>query len=114
MSKNCKREITLTSQIEEAIGTPSVHIAIFSVHIAIFSPRYAESNWCFKEIVLKVEFRTTIIQVFYSVQPSELRWTHRETGLYDRVLSMLPWNPYILRSPRGENGVYVESLWEIE
>eukprot|EP00253_Pinus_taeda_P018174 PITA_18174 len=53
-------------QIEGAIRTASVHVAIFS-------PRYAESRWCLDELALMVESRNTIIPVFYGVQPAELR-----------------------------------------
>lgn len=103
----------LTCQIEGAIQTASVHIAIFS-------PRYAESVWCLKELVLMLKSKAPIIPVFYHVQPSELRWTQRQTGLYARVLRMLPWVfrmlPWFLRmlcSTRGENGVYARSLREL-
>ena len=91
------------SQIEGAIRTASVHIAIFS-------PRYAESIWCLKELVLMLESNKTIIPVFYGVQPSELRWTQRETGLYDTVLRMFPWVRTMLCRTRDENGVYARSL----
>eukprot|EP00253_Pinus_taeda_P003480 PITA_03480 len=104
----------LTCQIEGAIRTASVHIAIFS-------PRYAESVWCLKELVLMLKSKVPIIPVFYHVHPSELRWTQRETGLYARVSRMLPWFfrmlPCCLRmlcSTRGENGVYARSLRELE
>lgn len=106
-SRNCKKGIALTSQMEGAIRTTSFHIAIFS-------PRYAESSWCLKKIMLMVEFKTTIILVSYGVQPSELRWTQGETGLYDRVLSVLPWDLCMLCCTRGENGVYAGYLLELE
>lgn len=38
----------LTSQIEGAIRTTSVHIVIFSTN-------YAESNWCLNELLLMLE-----------------------------------------------------------
>eukprot|EP00253_Pinus_taeda_P029137 PITA_29137 len=72
----------LTCQIEGAIRTASVHIAIFS-------PRYAESVWCLKELVLMLKSKAPIIPVFYHVHPSELRWTQRETGVYARSLREL-------------------------
>lgn len=58
----------LTPQIEGAIRTASVHVTIFS-------RRYAQSPWCLKELALILESGSTIIPVFYHVDPSELRWT---------------------------------------
>lgn len=69
---------TITSQIQDAIKTASVHVAIFS-------PRYAESSWCLDELHLMVESGKPIISVFYGVQPTELRWTHGE-GVYAQAL----------------------------
>lgn len=69
----------LTCQIEGAIQTASVHIAIFS-------PRYAESEWCLNELLLMFDSRAPIIPVFYGVKPSDLRWSN---GLYDRGLQKL-------------------------
>jgi len=76
---------SLSPQIEGAIRTASVHIAIFS-------PRYAESRWCLDELVLIRKSGATIILVFYDVKPYELRWTgryaqaltiHEQKGRYD-------------------------------
>lgn len=76
----------ITPQIESAIRTASVHIAIFS-------PGYADSRWCLDELVLMLESRSksrsTIIPVFYGVQPSELRWTRGKNGVYARSLCVL-------------------------
>lgn len=69
---------TITSQIQDAIKTASVHVAIFS-------PRYAESSWCLDELHLMVESGKSIISVFYGVQPTELRRTHGE-GVYAQAL----------------------------
>eukprot|EP00253_Pinus_taeda_P007627 PITA_07627 len=72
--------------------TPQIHSAIrtASVHIAIFSPRYADSNWCLDELLLMFESGSTIIPVFYGVEPADLRWgTHGEKGVYGRSLQML-------------------------
>lgn len=49
-------------QIERAIKTASVHVAIFS-------QKYAESRWCLQELALMLESRSTIIPVFYDVDP---------------------------------------------
>lgn len=68
-----------TSQIEGAIRTASLHIAIFS-------PRYAESSWCLNEIVLMLESGSIIIPVYYHVKPSDLRWTSHRNGVYAEAL----------------------------
>jgi len=76
----------ITPQIKSAIRTASVHIAILS-------PGYADSQWCLDELVLMVESmsksRSTIIPVFYSVKPSDLRWTRGKKGVYARALCVL-------------------------
>jgi len=72
----------LTPQIEGAIKTASVHIAIFS-------PRYAESSWCLNELVQMLESGKTILPVFYNVNPSELRWTRGGDGVYAQALRVL-------------------------
>lgn len=73
----------ITPQIESAIRTASVHIAIFS-------PRYAQSNWCLNELLLMLESGSTILPVFYGVKPSDLRWvTQSETGVYGQALKTL-------------------------
>lgn len=61
-----------------------------------------------------VEFKTTIILVSYGVQPLKLRWTQRKTGLYNRVLSMLPRDHCKLCCKRGQNGVYGGSMLAFE
>lgn len=70
---------SLTSQIEGAIRTAFIHIAIFS-------PRYAESSWCLDELVLMLESRSTIIPIFHTVKPSELT---SENGKYAQHLRQL-------------------------
>lgn len=79
----------LSPQIEAAIRTAYVQIAIFS-------PRYAESRWCLDELVFMCESGATIVPIFYNVKPSELRskdkyalyvealTNHEQTGRYDR------------------------------
>jgi len=69
----------LTPQIEGAIESASVHVAIFS-------SGYAESTWCLKELVLMLESNSPIIPVFYHVKPAELRWAQ---GGYARALREL-------------------------
>lgn len=75
----------LTCQINRAIATASVHIAILS-------PKYAESRWCLEELVLMLESGTTIIPVFYHVKPSDLR----------------------IKTGKGEDGVYGRALRDLE
>jgi len=72
----------ITEQIKEAIRTASVHVAIFS-------PKYAESSWCLKELVLMLESSSTVIPVFYNVKPSDLRWARGGDGVYARSLGEL-------------------------
>jgi len=76
----------ITPQIDSAVRTASVHIAIFS-------PGYAYSKWCLDELVLMVETmsksKSTIIPVFYGVEPAELRWTQSKNGVYARALCVL-------------------------
>ena len=72
----------LNSQIESAIRTTAVQIAIFS-------PRYALSSWCLNELLYifdMLERGSTILPVFYNVKPSDLRWA---TGLYAESLRSL-------------------------
>lgn len=74
---------TLTSQLQEAIKTASIHVAIFS-------PGYADSEWCLNELVLMVESRAPIIPVFYNVQPTDLRHTQdKDKGKYAESLRIL-------------------------
>jgi len=71
------------SQIEHAIRSASVHVAVFS-------PKYAESEWCLRELLLMLESRAPIIPVFYHVQPADLRWTGEDkTGVYAKALHRL-------------------------
>lgn len=64
----------MTAQVEGAIRTASVHVAIFT-------PTYAESSWCLDELVLMLESGSTIIPVFYKVEPLDLRWTRGGDGV---------------------------------
>ncbi|KAH9303230.1 hypothetical protein KI387_014813, partial [Taxus chinensis] len=51
-----------------------------AVHIAIFSERYASSPWCLAELCLMLETGAKIVPVFYDVTPSDLRYI--EKGRY--------------------------------
>eukprot|EP00253_Pinus_taeda_P030631 PITA_30631 len=76
----------LKPQIEGAIRTASVHVAIFS-------PNYAQSSWCLDELVLMREQMlksgSTIIPVFYKVEPADLRHTRGGDRVYARHLAAL-------------------------
>lgn len=75
--------------------TPQINGAIkaSSVSIAIFSPQYCESSWCLNELLLMLECKrtkgSTILPIFFHVEPSVLRWTEGEKGVYGEALSSL-------------------------
>jgi len=114
-----------TPQIVGAIRTASVHVAIFS-------PRHAESSWCFKELEQMLESGSTIIPVFYKVEPSDLRWTRGGDQDYARTVSILlcmlvlciPLSIFvrillciplcIIPWTLGENGVYARDLRRLQ
>lgn len=87
-----KGNCNLSTEIERAIRSASVHVAIFS-------PRYAESSWCLNELDLMVNSGSTIIPVFYHVKPADLRWTRDEEGWLAQTLRNFPWGT------RGKDGV---------
>eukprot|EP00253_Pinus_taeda_P032894 PITA_32894 len=66
-------------QIEHAIQSASVHVAILS-------PGYADSEWCLNELIMMLDSKDPIIPVFYHVKPSELR---RTLGSYGKALDNL-------------------------
>jgi len=70
------------------IITPQTERAIrgASVHIAIFSKNYAESIWCLHELSLMLKSQSTILPVFYDVEPSVLQDTD---GRYSKCLKKL-------------------------
>eukprot|EP00253_Pinus_taeda_P034129 PITA_34129 len=70
-------------QIEHAIQSASVHVAILS-------PRYADSEWCLNELLLMLDSGAPIIPVFYHVTPTEVR---RTTGKYGKALDNLARKP---------------------
>eukprot|EP00253_Pinus_taeda_P031481 PITA_31481 len=91
----------LTPQIESAIRTSSVNIAIFSRN-------YAYSKWCLDELVLMVEcmskYKSTIIPVFYDgVKPTELRWLEGGKGVYAKALSELQEKKDVDGGPRYDS-----------
>eukprot|EP00253_Pinus_taeda_P036650 PITA_36650 len=77
---------TVNPQLESAVRTSSVNIAIFS-------PNYAESKWCLDELLNMVDsmskYKSTIIPVFYGVTPAEVRRTQGGKGVYAQALYKL-------------------------
>lgn len=71
---------TICSALQEAIGSSSVRIAIFSKN-------YAHSTWCLAELcwMLKPSHDSRVIPVFYDVEPADLR--HIERGPYAQAFS---------------------------
>eukprot|EP00253_Pinus_taeda_P022294 PITA_22294 len=69
---------TFPSQIEAAIRSAAIHIAVFS-------PTYADSQWCLDELIGMISTGATILPVFYNVEPSELRRTGKD-GRYAEAL----------------------------
>ncbi|KAH9288589.1 hypothetical protein KI387_032706, partial [Taxus chinensis] len=65
----------LPEAIQEAMRTSSLHIAIFS-------EKYAQSPWCLAELSFMLKTGTTIIPIFYHVQPADLRWVFQGKGMY--------------------------------
>jgi hypothetical protein len=68
-----------TPQIEDAIRSASVHVAIFSVG-------YVDSIWCLNELVQMLDSKAPIIPVFYHVKPTELRRTRGRKTRYAEAL----------------------------
>lgn len=80
-NKELKVGENFPSQIIEAITNASVHVGIFS-------ERYAESEWCLRELVYMLDSGAPIVPVFYHVEPAVLRWTQGR-GLYAEALGKL-------------------------
>ncbi|GLJ10584.1 hypothetical protein SUGI_0131140 [Cryptomeria japonica] len=70
----------IPTEIEEAMRS-------VSVHIAIFSPNYARSPWCLAELSFMLKTKAKIIPVFYHVDPSDLRWVAQGKGEYAPAFS---------------------------
>jgi len=85
-----------THQIDDAIRSASVHVAIFS-------SGYADSKWCLDELVQMLDSKMPIIPVFYGVKPTELR----------RTLGKKKSDAETLES-RGKKRSYAEALEELE
>ncbi|XP_057839604.2 disease resistance protein RPV1 isoform X2 [Cryptomeria japonica] len=66
---------SMPRELEEAMASASIHIAIFSQY-------YAQSPQCLAELTFMIKTRTTIIPIFYHVEPSYLRWLVIGKGTY--------------------------------
>ncbi|XP_059070175.1 probable 2' cyclic ADP-D-ribose synthase BdTIR [Cryptomeria japonica] len=75
----------IPAQIQEAIRTATLHIAIFSVN-------YADSPWCLAELSSMLKTGNRIIPVFYHVDPSDLRWVGQGKGIYAAAFSQYQLN----------------------
>ncbi|XP_059065247.1 disease resistance protein Roq1-like isoform X2 [Cryptomeria japonica] len=53
-----------------------------SLHIAIFSQNYAQSPWCLAELSFMLKTGAKIIPIFYHVEPSEIRLIDQGRGIY--------------------------------
>lgn len=93
---------SIDSQLEGAIATASVNVAIFS-------QRYAQSKWCLNELVQMnnrmQKGEASIIPIFYKVNPCDLRirTDDGQHGLFGQILGFLGCSA-------GNNGVYAEAL----
>eukprot|EP01018_Ginkgo_biloba_P021935 Gb_11466 [translate_table: standard] len=63
----------IPANVQEAVRSASLHIAIFSEN-------YAESPWCLEELSLMLKTGGKIIPVFYHLKPCALRYN--EKGVY--------------------------------
>ncbi|GLJ34254.1 hypothetical protein SUGI_0688450 [Cryptomeria japonica] len=71
---------SIPDEIQEAMRTAALHIAIFS-------ERYAESPWCLAELSYMLKTGTPILPVFYHVKPVDLRWVGKGKGPYATAFS---------------------------
>ncbi|GLJ16927.1 hypothetical protein SUGI_0292300 [Cryptomeria japonica] len=63
-------------------------IASATLHIAIFSPNYAQSPRCLAELPFMLKSRAKFIPIFYHVDPSDLRYMplHFQSMKTSRIL----------------------------
>ncbi|GLJ31883.1 hypothetical protein SUGI_0641590 [Cryptomeria japonica] len=78
--KDLQSEEFFPVELKEAIRSASLHVAVFS-------PTYAKSPRCLDELSFMLESRKPIIPVFYSVQPTDLRWVAQGKGMYVNAFS---------------------------
>ncbi|GLJ33803.1 hypothetical protein SUGI_0679590 [Cryptomeria japonica] len=70
----------IPSEIEEAMRTSWLHIAILS-------PNYAKSAWCLAELSEMLKTGNTIVPVFYNIEPNSVRWIKCGKGIYADAFS---------------------------
>jgi len=68
----------LPAEIEDAMRSASLHIAVFSLN-------YAQSPWCLAELSFMLKTGNHIVPVFYHVQPHDVRYA--EKGVYADAFS---------------------------
>ncbi|XP_059063968.1 toll/interleukin-1 receptor-like protein [Cryptomeria japonica] len=66
---------SIPHEIQDAMCTAGLHIAIFS-------QKYAESPCCLADLSFMLKTGTLILPVFYHVQPDDLRWVGKGKGCY--------------------------------
>ncbi|XP_059064108.1 disease resistance protein Roq1 [Cryptomeria japonica] len=64
-------------EVEEAMSSSSLHLAIFSEN-------YAQSPWCLAELSFMLETGTQIVPIFYHIQPEVVRYAK---GVYAEAFS---------------------------
>ncbi|GLJ17610.1 hypothetical protein SUGI_0306640 [Cryptomeria japonica] len=79
-SERLEKGDSIGISLQRAIQSSAIHIPIFSAH-------YALSPWCLKELSLMWDFKsistgTTIIPLFYNVEPSDVRYPDKKGGPY--------------------------------
>ncbi|XP_059064101.1 TMV resistance protein N-like [Cryptomeria japonica] len=67
----------LTAEIEDAMRS-------VSLHIAVVSQNYAQSPWCLVELSFMLKTGIPIIPIFYHVEPADVRYA---TGIYAEAFS---------------------------
>eukprot|EP01018_Ginkgo_biloba_P038190 Gb_26048 [translate_table: standard] len=67
-------ELLKGKDIEKSLKDAIDHSEIL---IPIFSPHYAESKWCLKELCLMCSSKSTIVPLFYNVEPSDVRYPEK-------------------------------------
>ncbi|GLJ34594.1 hypothetical protein SUGI_0695780 [Cryptomeria japonica] len=60
---------SLPKEIEEAMRSASLHLAVFSKN-------YAQSPWCLAELSFMLKTGTQIVPIFYHIQPDDVRYAN--------------------------------------
>lgn len=103
-----KEEIQKGSRIDSVIKNV---IKDTLVHVAIFSAGYAESEYCMDELLLMKESGSTIIPVYYNVNPTDM-WSdpvNKRNGVYEESLRILKEEKIFDRETHEEKERYQSS-----